>query len=42
VLGYAHVDRATMFAAARRLGGAIRESVASRTDRSRLLEGQNR
>jgi len=36
VLGYAHVDRATMFAAARQLAAAIRESVAA-TKRSDLL-----
>jgi DNA-binding transcriptional MocR family regulator len=33
LLGYAHVDRATMFDAARRLAGAIRESIAHRTSR---------
>ncbi len=33
LLGYAHVDRATMFAAARRLAAAIRDSMAQRTAR---------
>ena len=33
VLGYAHVDRAAMFAATRRLAAAIRESMAQRTVR---------
>ena len=33
VLGYAHVDRATLFSAARRLAGAIRESLGHRQSR---------
>jgi hypothetical protein len=33
LLGYAHMDRATMFGAARRLAGAIRESIAQRAGR---------
>ena len=33
LLGYAHFDRATMFAAARRLAAAVRESVAQRAPR---------
>jgi GntR family transcriptional regulator/MocR family aminotransferase len=33
LLGYAHVDRATMFGAARRLAGAIRESISQRAGR---------
>ena len=37
LLGYAHVNRATMFAAARGLAGAIRESLAQRP---RVLAGR--
>jgi GntR family transcriptional regulator/MocR family aminotransferase len=42
LLGYAHVDRATMFAAVRRLAAAIRESMAHRSSRLFSDQGASR